>query len=175
MKFRFQIVRLGTQNKRCQVYTIVKDGESMTEAAKFMMNERNKNSSDFGRLATRLKKIKDRVGARIGFFKPEGKQYDLVHAFVANNKKQGYLDTNDLRWYCIRISEKCIILGNGGVKQVGKTQEDDHLTEKEQDMRWVDECLDSAFRNNELNTDYKGNLKGTLEFDDAFIDYYGLQ
>jgi hypothetical protein len=175
MKFRFQIVRLGTHNKRCQIYTIVKDGEDVSEAVKFLENPMNRASSDYTRLKTRLVKMKDRVGARIGFFKPEGYQHDLVNAFVASKKKRGYLDTNDLRWYCIRVSENCVVLGNGGVKHVGKTQEDKHLMEKERDMRWVDQCIDAAFRNEELSTDNKGNLEGTLEYDSDFIEHYGLQ
>lgn len=175
MNFSFRITRLGDRNKRCQLYTIVKDGERLAEAHKFVQNPENQKSSDFNRLQTRLNKIKDRNGARIQYFKPEGTQYDLVHALHAGARKRGYLQLNHLRWYVIRLSERCVILGNGGVKHVGKTQESEHLMEKESEMRWVDKVVEAAQRNGDLVEDHYGNLIGDLEFiTDRFVQY-GLQ
>lgn len=174
MNFSFQIKRLGSYNKRCQFYTIVKDDDELTEAVKFLNNKRIQNSPDFNRLLSRQKNIKNRHGARINYFKPEGTQKDLVYAFHAGAKKRGYLQINRLRWYCIRLSERCVIFGNGGVKEVGKTQEDDHLNEKESDMRWVDRCLDEAFKTGDIGEDADGNLRGIMDFNEEVIEKYGL-
>lgn len=175
MNFSFQIIRLDNRNKRCQLYTIVKDGEELAEANKFVQNTVNSESEDFQRLQTRLKKIKDRNGARIDYFKPEGTQHDLVHALHAGVRKSGYLQINHLRWYVIRLSERCIILGNGGVKHVGKTQESDHLMEKEAVMRWVDKVIEKAQRNGDMEEDPRGNLIGDLNFTSERIEKYGLR
>ncbi len=118
--------------------------------------------------------IRNRVGARISFFKPEGTQDDLVHALHAGAKRKGYLQINKLRWYCIRLSEHCVIFGNGGVKAVQKTQHDAHLMEKENDMRWTDTCIDEAFRCGELYCDDSGNLVGDLNFTYERIQNYGF-
>lgn len=176
MKFSFRIIRLGNQNRRCQFYTVLKQGADNTEAVKFLMNKRNKNSPDFERLQTRFQNIKDRQGARYYFFKDEGTDDSLVKAFHAGAKKKaGYLEQNRLRWYCIRLSERCVIFGNGGVKQVAKTQQDPHLNEKERDMRWVDNVVDYVMRADMLAEDENGTLHGTMEFTEEKLEKYGLR
>lgn len=174
MNFSFRILVLDDTCRRCKLYTIVKDGSELNEAVKFISNDRNKISEDFERLKDRLNNIKNRHGARIEFFKSEGIDSDLVHAIHAGTKKHGYLKLNHLRWYCIRLSEKCIILGNGGVKHVAKTQDDSFLIEKEQDMRWVDKCLTIAFQKGEITTDDDGFLVGDLDFRKQRLEDYGL-
>jgi hypothetical protein len=176
MNFSFRIVRLGEINKRCQFYTVLKSGSDATEAEKFLMNRKNNSSPDFKRLKARLRNIKNRQGARYRFFKDEGKDDSLVKALHAGKKKKaGYIEQNDLRWYCIRLSERCVILGNGGVKHVAKTQQDPHLQEKERDMRWVDNVLDHVMREGDLWEDDEGSLNGVLEFTNQKLDAYGLR
>jgi len=68
----------------------------------------------------------------------------MVRALHAGAKKDGYLQINALRWYCILLSRRCVIFGNGGVKKVAKTQDDEHLHEKEKEVRWVDQCIEAA-------------------------------
>ncbi|TVQ81039.1 MAG: hypothetical protein EA358_01210 [Flavobacteriales bacterium] len=174
MNFPFRIIRLGYINKRCQLYTIVKETSELTEASKFIRNPKNAKSDDFDSLKTRLENIKTRHGARKSFFKPEGKDDGLVFALHAGKKVQGYLTLNDLRWYCIRLSERCVILGNGGIKHVGKTQEDVFLKEKEGDMRFVDRVIEMAQKNEELIEDSFGNLQGDLNFSAERIENYGF-
>jgi hypothetical protein len=174
MNFSFRIMRLGDSNKRCQLYTILKEDSDLTEAVKFVRNPKNTKSEDFDRLRLRLENIKTRQGARISFFKPEGNDDSLVFALHAGKKVSGYLSLNDLRWYCIRLSERCVILGNGGVKHVGKTQDDNFLTEKEGDMRFVDRVIEMALKKRELTEDSAGNLKGELTFSKERIEEYGL-
>lgn len=175
MKFSFAIVPVATQNKRCQLYSIVKNDDELHEASKFLQNEENRNSEDYESLKERLTYIKDRHGARIGYFKPEGDQWDQVHALHAGSRKQGYFHFNRLRWYCIRMNEQCLILGNGGVKEEQRTQDDPHLTEKESDMRWVDQVIEAAQRNDDLTVSEDGQLEGKLEFTPEVIEEYGLQ
>jgi len=175
MNFSFQIKRLGSSNKRCQFYTIVKDDDELTEAVKFLQNVRNQKSDDFNRLKKRYNTIRNKTGAIFEFFKDEGAQKSLVKALHAGAKRDGYLKVNSLRWYCIRLSKQCVIFGNGGVKHVGKTQQDSHLKEKEADMRWVDACIEAAQRYGDLNVDDSGNLYGIMNFNEETIENYGLQ
>jgi len=48
MNFSFRTLRLGDTNKRCQLYSIVKEKSDVTEAAKFVSNTRNSERDDFG-------------------------------------------------------------------------------------------------------------------------------
>lgn len=176
MNFPFRIVRFYRKNKKCQFYSIYKADSEITEAEKFLNNDRNKQSDDFNRLKTRLNLIRERVGARTSFFRHEGGEYSLVKAFHAGNQKEfGYLEEARLRWYCIRLSERCIILGNGGEKKVARTQDDPHLAEKEGDMRWVDQVLDIAFDREYIWECEHGMLHGRLNYTKDFFEDYDIQ
>lgn len=175
MNFPFRIVRLGDTNRRCQLYTVLKEDEELTEASKFLQNNRNRESEDFARLSVKLKKIKNHLGARIEFFKPEGRDRSMVRAFHAGKRKQGYLRMNHLRWYSLWLSERCVILGNGGVKTDQRTQDDPHLTEKESDMRWIDRVLTIAFERGDLTEDDNGSLIGEMNYTENIFEEYGLQ
>ncbi len=59
------------------------------------------------------------VGAFERFFRPEGKMNDNVCALSVVPSK--------LRLYCLRLSDKILILGNGGVKKTRTYNEDDEL------------------------------------------------
>ena len=59
------------------------------------------------------------IGAFERFFRPEGKMSDNVCALPVVSSK--------LRLYCLRLSDKILILGNGGVKKTRTYNEDDEL------------------------------------------------
>lgn len=58
-------------------------------------------------------------GAFERLFRPEGKMSDHVVALP--------VITSKLRLYCLRLSDKILILGNGGVKSSRTYNEDDNL------------------------------------------------
>ena len=58
-------------------------------------------------------------GALERFFRPEGKYSDRVCALPVLRSK--------LRLYCVRLSDKILVLGNGGIKKTEKYEEDDEL------------------------------------------------
>ena len=61
------------------------------------------------------------TGALERYFRYEGKFGDGVSAIP--------IDTGNLRLYCIRLSDKILIFGNGGVKHCLRWQESETLTE----------------------------------------------
>jgi len=174
MNFSFRIIVIDIHGKRCKLYSIVKEESELNEASKFLINQRNTDSADFQRLKERLDNIKSRHGARVNFFKHEGTESDLVYALHAGARKRGYLELNHFRWYCIRLSERCLILGNGGIKHVRKTQDDKFLIEKEYDMRWVDRVIEAAIKCGELEVDIDGTLHGDLHFTIQRIERYEI-
>lgn len=66
-----------------------------------------------------LDKIAD-FGALERYFRPEGKMSDRVVALPTVQSK--------LRLYCLRLSDKILILGNGGVKNTKTYEESKELS-----------------------------------------------
>jgi hypothetical protein len=60
------------------------------------------------------------MGALERYFRPEGKYGDGVGVIPIDIG-------NKVRLYCLRLSDKILIFGNGGVKDVAKWQESEEL------------------------------------------------
>ena len=92
------------------MYTIQFLSDDDSEFEKFYSKFRNEleYNEDFERLLNILGRIAD-FGALERFFRPEGKMNDRVCALPVLKSK--------LRLYCLRLSDKILILGNGGVKK----------------------------------------------------------
>lgn len=63
----------------------------------------------------------DDCGARENLFRPEGGKIKAVPLFIAQRRKRG---VGTLRLYCIRISDKILVVGNGGIKKVAKYEDE---------------------------------------------------
>lgn len=113
-------LKLVTDAKNCTMYTIQFLSDDDSEFEKFYANFRNEleYNEDFERLLNILGRIAD-FGALERFFRPEGKMNDRVCALPVLKSK--------LRLYCLRLSDKILILGNGGVKKTRTYDEDDAL------------------------------------------------
>ena len=71
-------------------------------------------------------------GAEDRYFRYEGAMRDRVMALPS------HMDTANLRLYCLNISHKVLILGNGGVKTTQTYQEDAHLHKCVQTLQKID-------------------------------------
>ena len=113
-------LRLVTDDKNCTMYTIQFLSDNDSEFEQFYNKFRHEfvYNEDFERLLNILGRIAD-FGALERFFRPEGKMTDRVCALPVLNSK--------LRLYCLRLSDKILILGNGGVKRTRTYNEDDTL------------------------------------------------
>lgn len=59
--------------------------------------------------------IIDDCGARENLFRPEGNNIKAIPLCIEQRRGKG---VGTLRLYCIRISGKILIIGNGGIKRV---------------------------------------------------------
>ena len=84
----------------------------------FKIYRRCSINRDLLRIVQLLYKIAEE-GALERFFRPEGKMRDSVVALPVLRSK--------LRLYCLRLSDRILVLGNGGVKNSRTYQEDDSL------------------------------------------------
>ena len=103
-------------NENCTLYTIQFLSEDDTEFEHFFNKFKDdvEFSPDLMRIVGFLGKIAD-FGALERYFRPEGKMSDHVVALPTLQSK--------LRLYCLRLSDRILILGNGGVKNT-KTYEE---------------------------------------------------
>lgn len=111
---------LVNETKNCTLYTIQFLSNDESEFVRFynkFKDDVNFNP-DLMRIVGFINRIAD-FGALERYFRPEGKMNDHVVALPVVKSK--------LRLYCLRLSDKILILGNGGVKDTKTYQENSEL------------------------------------------------
>lgn len=108
------------QTENCTVYTIHFLDDDLNEFEKFVakFQEDAELDKDFRIIAKFIDQILD-FGALERYFRPEGKMKDSVVAMPTLRSK--------LRLYGLRLSDRILILGNGGQKKTRTYDEDDTL------------------------------------------------
>lgn len=111
---------LISEGENCTVYTLQFLRDMDSEFEKFVAKFKNdaEFSEDFLKIATFIKRIV-KTGAQERYFRPEGKMSDSIVALPVTASK--------LRLYCLRLSDKILVLGNGGVKRTQKYENDSVL------------------------------------------------
>ncbi|MCQ2219461.1 MAG: hypothetical protein MJZ33_13435 [Paludibacteraceae bacterium] len=111
---------LVNESDNCTIYTLQFQSESETEFERFYNKFKDdaEYNPDLMRIVAFINKIAQN-GAFERFFRPEGRIADHVVALPVLTSK--------LRLYCLRLSDKILILGNGGVKNSRTYNEDDTL------------------------------------------------
>ena len=111
---------LVNEGENCTLYTIQFMSEDKSEFERFYAKFKNdvEYDNDLMRIVALIDKIADK-GALERLFWPEGKYSDGVCALPVIQSK--------LRLYCLRLSDKILILGNGGAKTTRTYNEDDVL------------------------------------------------
>ena len=140
------------------IYSPLFEGEEYSEFEKFLLTymDNAEFGEDLGTIMGRLETIK-RMGAEDRYFRFEGRSYDRVRALPA------YLESSRLRLYCLCISSKVLILGNGGVKDTQTYQEDPYLNKCVETLQKID--FEIRQRENRKEIIVKGTqLHGTLTF-----------
>lgn len=105
---------------KCTIYTIQFSEEAETEYERFYSKfiEDVQLNQDLLRIVQLVDKIAEE-GALERFFRPEGRVRDSVVALPVLRSK--------LRLYCLRLSDRILVLGNGGIKNSRTYEEDDSL------------------------------------------------
>ena len=103
-------------------YTFRFEDDEQTETDKFFSKFENNVSvaDDLNNLAGWLALIGQKYGAKINFFRHEASAQALPPPM---SKMIQEVMVNDLRLYCVCVSEQIVILGNGGLKTAQKVQD----------------------------------------------------
>jgi hypothetical protein len=119
------------------LYTIIFENDDMSEFSKFMtrFKDNSRLQRDYQLILYALKKILEK-GSLERYFRREGKYSDRVCALP--------VDSGKLRLYCLRLSDKILILGNGGIKATRTYNEDTELNGYVMDLQQFDLILKEA-------------------------------
>ena len=122
------------------IFTIRIDNDTLTEFHKFLVMFKDTQNpylkDDLFRIESAIKQIAQN-GALESLFRPEGKMSDRVCAMPLLIKSRSK-NIGTLRLYCIRISDKLLILGGGGLKTTDSYEQDDILNKKVEDLQLID-------------------------------------
>lgn len=112
---------LVNESDHCTIYTIQFKNKSETEFERFYNKFKDdaEYNPDLMRIVAFINKITQN-GAYERYFRPESKISDHVVALPVISSR--------LRLYCLRLSDKILILGNGGIKTSRTYNEDDTLS-----------------------------------------------
>ncbi len=141
-KVEFEPFALGIE---ADIFAIKYSDEKETEVRKFLIMYKDvellKVKNDFKTIYLTLENILTK-GALESYFRNEGKMEDRVCAIPVFSSRLGR-NTNrgTLRLYCIRVSEKLLILGGGGEKFTRTYQEDNTLKFHVESLQSIDRKL----------------------------------
>ncbi len=107
------------------VYSPRYDGESITEFEKFLSLrqsfEKAGVKNDFDSIVSVIAKMYNECGARENLFRPEGGMVKAIPLFTSGRRNRA---VGTLRLYCLRVSERILIVGGGGLKKVRRYEDD---------------------------------------------------
>lgn len=150
------LIQLLETGEKVSLYSPKFDGEQYTEFEKFLLTYKDTHTEDVQVLIRRIDIIKQN-GAEDRYFRYEGTKHDRVMALPS------HLDSTNLRLYCLNISHKVLILGNGGIKTTQTYQEDEHLHKAVQTLQKIDIEIKRQ-QNQRIVTVIGTNLIGPLTF-----------
>ena len=125
---------LVTSSDSCTVYTIQFLSDEQSEFEKFIFKFRNdaELNPDFQAIMRFVEQILTN-GALERFFRREGKMSDSVAALPVLESK--------LRLYCLRLTDKILVIGNGDVKDSRTYQENNTLQGYVMDLQKFERLL----------------------------------
>lgn len=125
------LIELLETGEKVSLYSPRFKGEEYTEFEKFLLEFKDTHEHDIQVLVRRLGIIKQN-GAEDRYFRYEGSINDRVMGLPS------HIDTSMLRLYCLNISRKVLILGNGGIKTTQTYEEDSRLHKCVQTLQKID-------------------------------------
>ena len=133
-----ELILLNNSDK-CTVYTIQFLGDELNEFNKFVnkFKEDSELNADYRAIIRYVEQIIER-GALERYFRNEGKMRDSVVALPTLRSK--------LRLYALRLSDKIIILGNGGIKNTRTYEENNVLQGYVVTLQKFEELLKSGVK-----------------------------
>lgn len=126
------------------LFTISFDNSSETEFENFInkFKENAVRQEELSIILTIIEKMLTVSGFLERYFRPEGKMNDKVVALP--------IEKTPLRLYCLRLSDRVLIVGNGGIKNTKTYQEDENLNGYVITLQKLDKLLSKAVKKGKI-------------------------
>ena len=151
-------LELVIESDNVSIYSPKYDGERQTEFEKFMSDNvsppHQQIKKDFDAIIAVIQKMVDDCGARENLFRPEGKNIKAIPLCIEQRRGRG---VGTLRLYGIRISDKILVIGNGGIKRVKKYEDDPVLLDIVDKLRSIEHQIYVGIRR--AHSDYEDYQK----------------
>lgn len=155
---RTKLIRLRQfSGPKASVYSMLRENGVGMEPTlifdRFIDRHKNDFFSELTDIARRLRSLGQITGCTENFFRQdEGREaYDLVCALYD-------LPNALLRLYCIRLSDRIVIIGDGGRKTTRAWQDDPQLTRTVGDMMYVSKITRAKLKIGDLRVSASGLL-----------------
>ncbi len=149
-------IRLIEEHEAVNFYSIMLEGEELTELEKFF--DKFPVGCEYDEEMDVIVAWLDRIGetgALERYFRPEGEYGDGVSAIP--------IESGKLRLYCLRLSDKILIFGNGDAKDTKSWQESETLSAYVQLLMDTSRFIASRVRDGKLLLVDK-EIVGDLQF-----------
>ena len=135
-------LELIMETESVSIYSPKYDGESQSEFEKFLSANKNHNDPQlklfFDAIISAIDKIQE-CGARENLFRPEGGRVKAIPLFISINRIDKTI--GKIRLYCLRYSDRVLIIGNGGVSTAGRYEDDPIQRGYVEDLREIDQQI----------------------------------
>ena len=132
-------LELVIESDNVSIYSPKYGGDTQTEFEKFLSDNCSlphpQLRKDFDAIIALIKKMVDDCGARENLFRLEGKSIKAIPLCIEQRRRR---EVGTLRLYCIRISERILVIGNGGIKKVRKYEDDPVLMDIVDKLRSIE-------------------------------------
>jgi len=145
-------LELIMETEKVSMYSPKYDGENQNEFEKFLLANQNQTNPQlktfFDAILSVIEKMGE-TGAFERYFRPEGGNIKAVPTYITIpriNKKIG-----KMRLYCLRISDRMLILGNGAITTAQKNEDDAVLLTIIGELRDIEQHIRKILK--QANTD----------------------
>lgn len=132
-------LELVIESDNVSIFSPKYDGETLTEFEKFLSDSASLShpqlKKDFDAIIAIIYKMVNDCGARENLFRLEGKNIKAIPLCIEQRRDRR---VGTLRLYCIRISEKILVIGNGGIKKSWKYEDEPGLRDIVNKLRSIE-------------------------------------
>ncbi len=157
-------LELVMETEKVSMYSPKYDGESLNEFEKFLTENQTHTNPQlktfFDAILSVIEKIEE-TGACERYFRPEGGNVKAVPTYITlpkMDKKVG-----KMRLYCLRLSDRMLILGNGAVTTAQRNSEDSVLLTIIGNLRDIERHLRRLLRQADTDCEDFAALKRIVE------------
>lgn len=157
-------LELVMETEKVSMYSPKYDGETLTEFEKFLSANQNQSHPQlkkfFDAIVSVIEKIGE-TGAYERYFRPEGGNVKAVPLYITIsriNKRIG-----KMRLYCLRLSDKVIVLGDGVVTNAETNDDDPVILAITDGLRDIEKHIRRILRQANTDCEDYAALKNIIE------------